>query len=61
MRKLRMIHRCAGCVHYKLDGISHRCTHTTNTYRTWLGKMYIEHPDQKNRKGDCKHHEEKSD
>jgi len=59
MRHLRMTHRCAGCTHYKKEGISHRCRLEDNTYQTWMGMTYKEHPDQKNRKGDCTDYEEK--
>jgi hypothetical protein len=54
-----MTHRCAGCTHYFKEGISHRCRLEDNTYNTWMGMTYKEHPDQKNRKGDCKDYEEK--
>jgi RNA polymerase subunit RPABC4/transcription elongation factor Spt4 len=45
--------QCVACQHYMIEGISHRCTLEDNTYKNWLGMMYIEHPNQKNLRGQC--------
>jgi hypothetical protein len=58
MRGVRVIYRCEPCVHYELEGISHRCTHMSNTYNTWMGITYKLHPDMKNRRRRCEHYEE---
>jgi hypothetical protein len=57
MSRMRVGHRCDSCRHYWKEGISHRCTLTSNTYTTWLGMTYVEHPDQKNMRGRCEDYE----
>jgi hypothetical protein len=49
---------CAACQHYIEEGISHRCTLSSNLGKNWLGLVYHEHPDQKNYNGRCKDYEE---
>jgi hypothetical protein len=49
---------CAACQHYIEEGISHRCTLSSNLGKNWLGLVYHEHPEQKNYNGRCKDYEE---
>jgi hypothetical protein len=53
--------KCVECRHYHIEGISERCALERNTYTNWMGTCYIEHPSQRNLRGNCEHYEKKTD